>query len=90
MESPEGQMRIQKVRELEKITREIGMSMPQMAIVFCLKNKNVSSVILGASRPEQLMETLKSTDLQTRLDDQIMDAIEGILQNKPVDPDAPL
>jgi len=90
MESPEGQMRIMKVRELEKLTREIGMSMAQLAIVFCLKNKNVSSVILGASRPEQLLETLKATDLQTRMDDKIMDVIEGILQNKPMDPNAPM
>ncbi|HET9237953.1 MAG TPA: aldo/keto reductase [Oligoflexus sp.] len=90
LESPEGQMRIMKVRELEKLTRELGMSMSQMAIVFCLKNKNVSSVILGASRPEQLMETLKATDLQDRMDDKVMDVIEGILQNKPIDPNAPM
>ncbi len=90
LESPEGQMRIMKVRELEKLTRELGMSMAQMAIVFCLKNKNVSSVILGASRPEQLMETLKATDLQERMDDKILDVIEGILQNKPMDPNAPM
>lgn len=90
LESPEGQMRLMKVRELEKLTRELGMSMAQMAIVFCLKNKNVSSVILGASRPEQLMETLKATDLQDRMDDKIMDVIEGILQNKPIDPNAPM
>jgi voltage-dependent potassium channel beta subunit len=90
LESPEGQMRIMKVRELEKLTRELGMSMAQMAIVFCLKNKNVSSVILGASRPEQLMETLKASDLQDRMDDKIMDVIEGILQNKPIDPNAPM
>jgi voltage-dependent potassium channel beta subunit len=90
LESPEGQMRLMKVRELEKLTRELGMSMAQMAIVFCLKNRNVSSVILGASRPEQLMETLKATDLQDRMDDKVMDVIEGILQNKPIDPNAPM
>jgi voltage-dependent potassium channel beta subunit len=90
LESPEGQMRLMKVRELEKLTRELGMSMAQMAIVFCLKNKNVSSVILGASRPEQLMETLKATDLQDRMDDKVLDVIEGILQNKPIDPNAPM
>jgi len=89
-ESPEGQMRLMKVRELEKLTRELGMSMAQMAIVFCLKNKNVSSVILGASRPEQLMETLKATDLVDRMDDKVMDVIEGILQNKPLNPNAPM
>jgi voltage-dependent potassium channel beta subunit len=90
LESPEGQMRLMKVRELEKLTRELGMSMAQMAIVFCLKNRNVSSVILGASRPEQLMETLKATDLQDRMDDKVLDVIEGILQNKPIDPNAPM
>jgi voltage-dependent potassium channel beta subunit len=90
LESPDGQLRIMKVRELEKLTRELGMSMAQMAIVFCLKNKNVSSVILGASRPEQLMENLKASALQERMDDKILDVIEGILQNKPIDPNIPM
>ncbi len=43
-------------------------------------------VILSASRQEQLKETLNATDLQGSLDEKIMDVIESVLRNKPVDP----
>ncbi len=55
-------------------------------LVFCLKNRAFSSVILNASRQEQLKETLNATDLQGSLDEKIMDVIESVLRNKPVDP----
>ncbi len=85
LESPEGQLRLNKVRELEKLARDLDMSLAQLAIAFCLKNRHVSSVILGASRPEQLVETLKTSELQLKLDDRSMAALELIVQNRPVD-----
>jgi aryl-alcohol dehydrogenase-like predicted oxidoreductase len=54
-----------------------------MAIAWCLKNPHVSTVILGASRPEQLEETITSADVVPMLTDEVMKAIEEVVQNKP-------
>lgn len=77
---------IEKVRNLGKLADELGISMPTMAIAWCLKNQNVSSVILGASKLSQLEETLKSADAVALLTEDVMGKIEEILGNKPVLP----
>ena len=78
--------RINSVIKLSELANETGISMPQMAICWCLKNKNVSTVILGASKVSQLEETLKSIDLMEKLDTEIMEKIELIVNNKPIQP----
>ena len=75
--------KLEKVRKLTELSKEMGMSMPQFAIAWCLKNKNVSTVILGASKKEQLKETLKSIDKLDELTEEFMEKTEEILQNKP-------
>jgi aryl-alcohol dehydrogenase-like predicted oxidoreductase len=60
--------------------------MPQLGVAWCLKNPNVSTVILGATRTEQLEETLKSTEILYKLTPEVMEQIETILQNKPQHP----
>jgi len=77
---------INKTKKLTELAGDIGLSMPQLAISWCLKNDNVSSVILGASKVSQLEETIKSLELYEKLDDEIMGKIEEILDNKPVHP----
>ncbi len=72
--------------KLKDIANEIGISMPQLAICWCLKNKNVSTVILGASKVSQLEETLQSINLTEKLTDDIIEKIELILNNKPIQP----
>lgn len=57
-QSEEGRRRIEAVQKLSAIARELGMSTGQLAIAWCLKNPHVTSVILGASRVEQLRENL--------------------------------
>ncbi len=76
--------RIEKVRKLTALALETGMTMPQMAIAWCLKNPNVSTVILGASKVSQLEENLKSLEMLPFLTDEVMQKIEEILQNKPI------
>lgn len=83
-ENDEGQARIQKVEQLRPIAEELGCSLAQLAIAWCLKNDNVSSIILGATRPEQVTENLASIELATKLDDGVMERIETILDNTPV------
>ena len=48
--------------------------------MLCLKNKNVSTVILGASKPEQLKQNIDSLDYLDLLDDGIMERIESIIK----------
>ncbi|MBD5778012.1 aldo/keto reductase [Pelagicoccus sp. NFK12] len=67
---------IQVLQELTAIAQKLGASLPQLSIAWLLKNPNVSSVILGASRPEQLEQNLKALDILDTLNDEIMDEIE--------------
>jgi voltage-dependent potassium channel beta subunit len=67
------------VRGLGDLASELGTSMAKMSLAWVLKNPNVSTVILGASRPEQLQENLKALDVVEQLTDGVMQRIEEIL-----------
>lgn len=82
-EGEEAQKQLEQVRQLTKIADELGCSMAQLAIAWCLKNPNVSTVITGASRPSQVTENMKSLDVVEQLNQDVMERIEGILKNKP-------
>jgi aryl-alcohol dehydrogenase-like predicted oxidoreductase len=82
-ESEEGQARLQTVRELTKFAGDLGTTMPRLAIAWCLKNPNVSTVIMGASKKSQLEDNLKSLDVLDKLTPDVMEQIEGVLGNKP-------
>jgi voltage-dependent potassium channel beta subunit len=75
--------KLAKVKELTKLAKEIGTTMPKLAIAWTLKNENVSTAILGASKIDQLKETLTTIDDLDKLTDEVMEKIEDILQNKP-------
>jgi voltage-dependent potassium channel beta subunit len=78
------QARLEKVKKLDALAKELGSTLPKLAVAWCAKNPNVSTVILGASKTEQLKETLTSLDLFPKLTIQVMEKIDHILQNKPV------
>jgi aryl-alcohol dehydrogenase-like predicted oxidoreductase len=82
-ESEEGQQRIAKTRQLSKIAEELGTNMARLAIAWCLKNPNVSTVITGASRVEQVHDNMNALDVAKLLTEDVMDAIEEVLDNKP-------
>lgn len=65
---------------------ELGMSGHHLALLWCLKNPNVSTVILGASKTEQLADNLKALELKDRVTDEVMEKLEEILGNAPVHP----
>ena len=67
------------VRTLEGVAKELGCTLPQLAIAWCAKNPHVSSVITGASRPEQVRENLKAIDVLPRLTPMLMDRILEIV-----------
>ncbi|MCA8972656.1 MAG: aldo/keto reductase [Planctomycetes bacterium] len=83
LESDEGRQQVEKAGALQGLATELGTTLPKLAIAWCLKNENVSTVILGASKVSQLQETLGALDVVPQLDAEVLQKIEGILGNKP-------
>jgi len=81
--SEEGLRKIEKVKKLEPLAKEIGTTLPEMGLAWCLKNKNVSTVITGASKPEQVKQNMKALNAVPKLTDDVMKKIEEIIQTKP-------
>ncbi len=77
---------IQKVGQMLPIADELGCSMAQLALAWTLKNPHVSTTITGASRPEQVVENMKAIEVVEKLTPEVMERIEGILDNKPAQP----
>lgn len=71
--------RLATVRRLSAVAAEMGVPVAQLAIAWCLKNQNVSTVITGASRVEQVHENMKALDVAGRLDDAWMERINRAL-----------
>lgn len=78
--------KLEKTSQLYVLANALGTSLPKLAIAWCVKNKNVSTAILGASRLEQLKENLGALEVLPLLTPEVMERIEQILQNKPVQP----
>ncbi len=67
-------------RKLAEIAADLGVSMAQMSLAWLLKNPNVSTVITGASRVEQVRENMKAADVVPLLTDEVMARIEAALE----------
>ncbi len=78
--------RLEKVNALNLVAKDLSTSLPKLAIAWVLMNKNVSTSILGASKPEQLIETLTSIELLPKMTSEVMGKIEAILNNQPLQP----
>ncbi|NWF65244.1 MAG: aldo/keto reductase [Chloroflexi bacterium] len=76
------QQKLAKVAALEPIAKELGGTVAQLAIAWCLKNPFVSTVITGASRVEQVHENMKSAELATKITPEIMERIDVIFGAK--------
>jgi voltage-dependent potassium channel beta subunit len=86
LESEEGKAKLRKVEKLAAVSDEIGVPMPQLALAWCLNNKDVSTVITGASSVEQVEQNMKTMDILDKVDDEVITKIEDILDNKPKTP----
>ncbi|MCB9765971.1 MAG: aldo/keto reductase [Alphaproteobacteria bacterium] len=75
--------RVEKVRQLTPIAGDLGCTMAQLALAWAAKYPGVSTVITGASRPEQVHENMKALAVLPRLTDEVMARIEAVLQNDP-------
>tara|TARA_B100000945_G_scaffold240951_1_gene197017 strand:- start:3842 stop:4816 length:975 start_codon:yes stop_codon:yes gene_type:complete len=73
----------EKVFKLSLLAKEAGIPLVNMALGWCLKNPNVSTVILGASKIEQLNQNLETNQYSSILDEDVMGKIEKIINNKP-------
>jgi voltage-dependent potassium channel beta subunit len=83
LESDEGRTRVAKTRALSSLAKDLGASVAQLAIAWCLVNPRVSSVILGATRPAQLRENLAALELVPKLDAALLARIETTVASKP-------
>lgn len=72
-----------KILALTELGKELGCSMPQLALAWCIRNPNVSTCIMGTSKVEQLLENLKALEIAPKLTSEIEEKIEAILQNSP-------
>ncbi len=79
--------RLNKVSKLNDIAKGLDTSLAKLAVAWCAKNPNVSTVILGGSQVHHLEETLTSLDIIPQIDESVIQNIEEILGNKPVAPD---
>lgn len=76
--------KIEKTKKLALLAKEMNVSLAELAIAWTIKNPNVTTAILGATKKQQLEENLKALQVLPLLNNEVMDQIESILQNKPV------
>jgi voltage-dependent potassium channel beta subunit len=76
--------RIKKVKRLQPIAADLGCTLAQLALAWCLKNPNVSTVITGASRASQIRENMKALEIAPKLTEEVIRQIEDVLKNKPM------
>ncbi|XP_064822463.1 voltage-gated potassium channel subunit beta-2 isoform X2 [Oncorhynchus masou masou] len=81
--SEEGRRQQAKLKELQAIAERLGCTLPQLAIAWCLRNEGVSSVLLGASSTDQLMENIGAIQVLPKLSSSITHEVDSILGNKP-------
>ncbi|KAM4737088.1 voltage-gated potassium channel subunit beta-2-like [Anableps anableps] len=81
--SEEGHREQLKLDELEALSERLQCTLPQLAIAWCLRNERVNSVLLGASRPAQLIENIRAIQVVPKITLSIATEIDRILKNKP-------
>ncbi|XP_012942097.1 voltage-gated potassium channel subunit beta-2 [Aplysia californica] len=82
--SEEGRRQQSKLRDLAVIADQLGCSLAQLAIAWCVKNENISQVLLGASTVDQLCEDIQALQYVPKLTGTILEEIERILGSKPM------
>ncbi|RWU03904.1 potassium channel beta subunit family protein [Pedobacter chitinilyticus] len=75
--------RMEKAEKLQRLANQLEVSLAKLSIAWCLKNPNVSTVILGASKVPQLQENLQVLEVLPLLTEDVLKEIEGIVANKP-------
>lgn len=76
--------RLDKTKQLDALAKDLGTTLPKLGIAWCVKNPHVSTAILGASKASQLKENITALEILPLLTSEVLEKIELILQNKPV------
>jgi voltage-dependent potassium channel beta subunit len=79
-------LKLEKVDQLLKISKKTDISLPQLALNWCMFQSNVSTIILGASKESQLKENLSSIATFSKFNAELNQKIEKVLNNKPLLP----
>lgn len=75
--------KLEKVKKLTELAKKLNVSLASLAIAWTIKNPNVTTAILGATKRSQLEDNLKALDVVNILTPEVLAQIEDILQNKP-------
>lgn len=86
LQTDEGKAKIEKVKKLTAIAEKLGGNTSQLALAWAASNPNVSTVILGATKIEQINDNIKALALLDKLTPEIKEEIEAVLDNKPKGP----
>lgn len=78
---------LNKIKELAALAAELGITLAQLSIAWTIKNPNVTTTILGASRKEQLLENLGALTAAEKLTAEVLQKIDNITETKPVLPE---
>ena len=73
--------KLNKIKQVGEIAKELGVKTSQLALAWVLRRSEISSVITGATKPDQVLENIVASDL--KLDSSIIQRIEEVLNNKP-------
>jgi aryl-alcohol dehydrogenase-like predicted oxidoreductase len=75
--------KLSKVRKLGEVANELGTSLATLSIAWCVANPNVTTAILGATKKEQITENLKALEVWSKLNAEVLQRIDEIMQTKP-------
>jgi voltage-dependent potassium channel beta subunit len=79
--------KIERVKALQQVADDLGVSLTNLSIAWCISNPHVTTAILGATRKEQLEENLRSLDVLPLLTTEVKEKIDSIVASKPVLPE---
>ncbi|MCW3092636.1 MAG: alcohol dehydrogenase [Ferruginibacter sp.] len=79
--------KVKKVKKLSELAAKLGVTTAALSIAWCIKNPNVSTAILGATKKQQLIDNLKALEVVPQLTPDVMEKIEAIMKTKPILPE---
>ena len=85
IDTPAWKEQQEKIRALIQVAEKLGTDVATLSMAWVLSNKNVSSAITGASRPEQIFQTVKAVDVYRKLTKENLNEIEQVMGSKPAE-----
>ena len=78
--------RVNRIKKLEDVAKDLSTTLATLSIAWCVRNPNVTTAILGATKPEQLAENIKAVEILPMLTTEVMNTIDEIIGTKPIHP----